>query len=499
MKKLYLMLIIILVFLIFLAWFMFNQGQDSFRLRDIYLEIEAPEQVLSGQEVSYLIKYKNNTKVTLEQTELFFSDNYQEILGDLEPGIEGEIQVLQSIFGQEGELKIIKARLKYQPENFRSFFENQAEVQIAIKSSSIIASLKGPEKASNGEFVEYELNYANKSDKAFENLEVVFETPENFMDKHIWQINKLNPDEVGSLKISGILIGEQGEEKIITAKIGKITQVKIITEIAGSPLLIEHVRQDNKYIINYQNKSRLSLENAEIIISFQGDAFDFDQFSKKIIFDSIDMTELALLEPGAKGQLEIDAPLKNPLPEENNFVLKTDVEIKSGDIKTSHELEIKLDSEFILQTKAYYESGQLPPKTGLITYYNIHWQLLNGANNLEETITTASLPLGIEWQGEVSNENGRIYYDQEANEVVWDLGEVPAWVGMSQPVYEAIFRIALRPQSSQVNKIVSILNQSMLITKDTFTEKTLSASSDYITSDLPDDPNISYEQGVIHD
>lgn len=508
MKKIYLIIFLILIFAGVFAWYMFEQGQKSFMLRDVKLEIIAPEHVASGQEITYLVKYINNTKATLEQAELSLDNNHQEALGDLAPGQQGEIELKKSLFGQQGEIKIIKAKLKYLPSNFRSFFETETQIEISVKSSSIIASLGGPEQASNGQLVEYTLNYANKSDSTFENLEIKFIYPDGFeSDQDTWQINKLEPDEIGQLKIQGILSGEHGQEKEIIAQISKITQVSAKTKIIGSPLSLEQIKTDNGYIIKYENKSQLSLEQVEITMQFKSQALDFDtvevengsfdKFAKKITWNSGGVPGLALLEPNTQGQINFIIRLKDPLPEQNNFALKTIAQIKSGEIKNSQELEIKLDSQFILQTRAYYASGQLPPKVNQNTYYNIHWQLLNGANNLEETVITASLPLGLDWQGQVNKDYGRLYYDQETNEVVWDLGQVPAWVGRSQAVYEAVFQIALRPVPSQANKIISVLNETILITKDSFTEKTLTARNAYITSDLPDDANISYSQGII--
>lgn len=487
---------------------MFERGQSSFMLRDVKLEIIAPEHVASGQEIIYLVKYTNNTKVTLKQTELIFENNHHENLGDINSGQEGEIEFTKSLFGQEGEIKTIQAKLKYLPSNFRSFFETETKTEITIKSSSIIASLDGPKKAANGQLVEYILNYANKSENAFENLEIIFTFPEGFNAQDTWHINKLAPDAIGNIKIQGALFGNDGDEKIITAKIGEITEVSASVIISGSPLVIEQIKTENGYIIRYENKSDLSLNNAKISVELQSEAFDFetvqvnngsfDKFAKKITWSSAGVSELEILEPGQKGQINFEIKLKNPLPESKNFILKTIAQIKAGKITNSQEIFYKLDSNLTLQTKAYYSSGALPPKLNQITYYDIHWQLLNGANNLKETIITASLPAGIDWQKQVSNEHGRIYYDQEANEVVWDLGDAPAWIGRSNPVYETIFQVKLEPIASQVNKIVWVLNETILITKDTFTENTLTARNSYITSDLPDDPNINYNQGVVN-
>ncbi|PIP16902.1 MAG: hypothetical protein COX44_02840 [Candidatus Portnoybacteria bacterium CG23_combo_of_CG06-09_8_20_14_all_37_13] len=510
MKKIWLMIIFVIFVVGLVGWYMFSQGQSSFMLRDVKLEIIVPENTASGQEISCLVKYANKTKVALEQVELSFGENNHQNLGSLKPGQEGEIEFKKSFFGQENEKQIIEARLRYQPANFRSFFETKAQAEVKIKSSSIIASLTGPKQASNGQMVEYVLNYANKTENVFENIEINFTYPEGFTpqeQKNIWLIEKLEANQIGNLKIQGVLFGQDEEEKTITAKINEITQVSISTKIIGSPLLLEQIKTTDGYLVKYENKSQLSLSQAEITVQLESDAFDFetvdvqngsfDKFAKKITWSSAGVPELEDLESGESGQLDFKIKLKNPLPQNNNFTLKSAAQIRAGDIQNSQELITKLDSQFILQAKAYYVSGQLPPKVGQITYYDVHWQLLNGANNITEAVVIASLPAAIEWHGVASNDRGRLYYDQASNEVVWDLGSVPAWVGRNQAVYEAVFRISLWPTASQAGKVVPILNETILTVKDDFTENILTSQQDYTSSDLPDDPNISYGQGVV--
>jgi len=508
MKKFWLISGLILFFIILLAWQAFEQGQNSFRLRDVLLEVHAPEEISSGQEVVYLIKYANNTKTTLKQVELSFGD-FRENLENLKSGQEGEVEIKKRIFGQEQELKISKAKLRYLPANFSSFFETAAFSEIKIISSLIIASLDGPSKAASGELVEFTLNYANKSENIFENLEINFAYPEKFsvqgQDNFI--IQKLEKDQIGSLKIKGILTGQEGEIKTLIAKIGQITEIKAEVEITGFPLLIEQTYNQEKYFIKYQNKSDLLLKNAIIILELDSQAFDFnslqvkqgsfDKFNKKITWTSAGVSELADLEPGEKGELDFKIKIKDPLPQDKNFILQGIAKITAGEISNSHKLSIKLDSKLVLQVKAYYNKGELPPKVGQSTYYNIHWQILNSSNDLEDAVITASLPQSISWHSAVNNEHGRIYYDEAANEIVWDLGKVPAWTGHYSPVYETVFQVKLEPISQQANKTVSVLNETILIAKDMFTQNTLTGQHTYITSELPDDPNISYEQGIV--
>jgi len=304
-----------------------------------------------------------------------------------------------------------------------------------------------------------------------------------------------------------VLFGQDGEEKVVMAKIGEITQISAATKIIGSPLFLEQTKTTDGYLVKYENKSQLSLVQAEITVQLEGDAFDFetieiqdgsfDKFTKKITWNSSGVPALAALDKGESGQVDFKIRLKNPLPQVNNLALKSTAQIRAGDVQNSQELITKLDSQFNLQAKVYYASGQLPPRVNQLTYYNVHWQLLNGANDIAETIVTASLPAAIEWHGIVSNDRGRLYYDQASNEVVWDLGHVPAWVGRNQAVYEAVFSISLWPTTDQVGKVVPILNETIFTAKDTFTENILTSQQNYISSDLPDDPNIGYGQGII--
>ena len=41
-------------------------GGSSFKERDVVLELEVPEQAMSGDEITYLLKYENKTRLDLK-------------------------------------------------------------------------------------------------------------------------------------------------------------------------------------------------------------------------------------------------------------------------------------------------------------------------------------------------------------------------------------------------------------------------------------------------
>jgi hypothetical protein len=61
-----------LVGLVFLAAFTYQKGRASFDIEDVILEIKAPEEIISGEEIIYSIYCSNNSKVALKNAEITF-------------------------------------------------------------------------------------------------------------------------------------------------------------------------------------------------------------------------------------------------------------------------------------------------------------------------------------------------------------------------------------------------------------------------------------------
>jgi len=54
---------------------------------------------------------------------------------------------------------------------------------------------------------------------------------------------------------------------------------------------------------------------------------------------------------------------------------------------------------------------------------------MNVSNDLTNANVTASLPAGVKWKNVFSPTDANVSFDDRSNELVWNLGSLPAGIG----------------------------------------------------------------------
>ena len=179
-------LIAIFIIVILIAAAAIFWGRHSFSKAKVEIDIEVPEEIASGEEISLMIKYENNNRVDLGDAYLIidypmgtFSLEGKEIfqeeksLGTILRKSEGEKEFRIRFVGEEGSAKSLVAKLNYQPQNINSRFENSALLRIEINSVLIGIDIEGSEETTSGQEVSYLIEYENKTDDDVADAEVV--------------------------------------------------------------------------------------------------------------------------------------------------------------------------------------------------------------------------------------------------------------------------------------------------------------------------------------
>jgi hypothetical protein len=109
----------------------------------------------------------------------------------------------------------------------------------------------------------------------------------------------------------------------------------------------------------------------------------------------------------------------------------------------------------------------------------------------------SSLPSGLRWTGNVYPKNEKIVYNERTNQIIWDVGDVAAGVGILDPVREVEFQVGVTPQANQVGEPVVLINKSNLTAKDNFTNEDVSLTSEQRNSELPEDSTVGYTNGKV--
>jgi len=512
MKKFFKIVLILIVFLAGLSGVMWYKGQQSFRLRDVELLIEHPQEIQSGEEIIYNVKYHNKTKVSLLNTKLFFDSQQIKDLGELAPGDQGQVEINRKISGEPGQLIEAEAKLTYKPSNLNSPFVSVKKTSFIIGEPGVMLSIEAPQEAINGQLINYNFNYLNKSDQEINDLILYIEFPSGFepeTEKSEYVLKSIKPDQIKHLKISGVIKGNEGEVKTLRARINQVNWVSADVAIVGPPLEISQNYSNNKIVIDYNNTSDIVLSDVKFNLEFtyvpdifawdnvRAEKGSFDKFAKIAVWVSSGVSKLAEINPGDQGQLVLNLPFKGDLSQTEEVELKTKLNVLSSEFNTTQEAEFKIPTVINLQASADYSGGTLPPKVGKTTYYNIYWRVMNSFNQADNVMITASLPANVAWNNLISLEKGDLRWDEENKEVVWDLGNLPAQTGYNSPVQEAVFQVALTPDITQAGNSVWILGETILSAIDSFTQDSITANQSFITSDLTDDPNLSPGDGIV--
>ena len=194
LKWLILLALVLLVVSFLSFWF---RG-PSFGDKNVGLEVEGPTQAKAGEEVTYIVKYANNTKLTLydlkftffypEESIVLESDEAEDLsdrftVESLRSGEKGEKEFKVFLVGEKGDTKKAKAQLSYKAGDLKSSFEKEVELTTTILSTPISLTLVSPPNVLPGQTVNYILDYRNEAEETITDLLFEFTYPEGFSPK----------------------------------------------------------------------------------------------------------------------------------------------------------------------------------------------------------------------------------------------------------------------------------------------------------------------------
>lgn len=413
----------------------------------ITINIMAPQNIAGGDEVNYVINYKNtsqeniaNVRVRAQYPDGFtyaqsdpkpLEGNNIWYVGNLAGGSEGKIIINGKLEGEQENIRVFKIEVgATEKGTFAMYNEDEARTKIVASPFAIAQTVNGLTSlnANAGDNLRFEIIYKN----------------------------------MGTIGLRDV----------------------IVTEYISSPVL---------------DYTTLELD---------GGAYDSE--NKTITWKASDYPKLANLNPGEGGVISFSIKVKGIISVENsndkNFVITSRAKIDSPDIPTpismnkiisGNVMDIKLNSKLIMNTNGYYSdsvisnSGPVPPKVGEETTYTIHWKVGNVSNDVNEAKVEAVLPTIARMTGKIFPEGAPLTYNERTNSIVWDMGNVEAGVGILSAPKEVAFQVSIKPSVDLLGREVSLLESSVLSARDSFTGEVISVKSAPKTTNLPEDASIS--------
>jgi hypothetical protein len=467
-------------------------------------------------------------------------------MGEIKAGASGQYILKGRAYDPRGTVIYVKADLNYTPSNFNSQFSAKSQLGIRVTSTPIEFEVLAPQYIASGDAVDYLISYKNTGQADFNDLHVKIDYPESFIfsksspsvseGNNIWYIGRLAAGASGKIVVSGKLEGTRDEAKNATAYIGKLEQgefisyneEKAVTNIAASPLVIAQVvnglqnlnvkaGDTLRFEIAYKNDSELGYRDAIVTEKIDSPVLDystlrldqgaFNSDSKTITWKAADFANLRFLGPGQAGLIRFSIKVKDVIPitgpADKNFVISALAKIDSPDIPTpiksnkviaGNEMDMKLTSKIVIETKGFYydpvipNSGPLPAQVGKETTYTIHWLAENVSNDVTGAKIETVLPTGVSMTGKIYPEDARLAYNERNNTIVWEIGNISAGTGVISSPKEAVFQIKFVPSPEQGGASSGeILNPSVFSAKDTFTGEDLSVTSEKKSTILIED------------
>jgi hypothetical protein len=413
------LVIIILAIIVGAAGFWYWQ-RNPYSKEILKLEILGPEETDLSQEVEYIIKYKNNGNVRLEEPRLAFElpehtllpvliiseageeegflrrqEFGPEDLGDIYPGEEKIIRVKARLFGKEGETKTAKAWLSYQPKNLKARYESATTFTTAIKSVPLTFDFDLPSKVETGRDFKFYLNYFSSLDYPLTNIGVKVDYPSGFeflesepqsLGKTEWETPLLNKTEGGRIEIQGRLVGEVREQKIFKAFLGvwqndEFIPLKEITkgvEITKPHIFVfQRINDSDEYIANpgdllhyeifFRNIGEEPFKDLFLVAELEGKAFDlgslrseFGQFNEgggSVVWDWRDVPELRFLGQGEEGKVEFWISLKGEWEVSSPQDKNFVLENNVLISQVKEKFTTKINSKLVISQKGYFQDN----------------------------------------------------------------------------------------------------------------------------------------------
>jgi hypothetical protein len=554
MSKTFIFFIIFVFLLVIVGFFWYWQG-NIYSKETVRLEILGPSEVTLGEEVEYIVKYKNNGDFRLDDPELIFeppeySVQDEEILERqvlsldklgqaIYPGEERSFSFRVRLLGKEGEVKVARAYLSYQPKDLKARYESISSFTTRIKSVPISLDFDLPSKVESAKDFTFRLNYFSNTDYLLTNLRVQIEYPVGFefinsspksLEKTDWQLPLLNKSEGGRIEVTGNISGKIGDVRIFKAKIGtwkdgefillkettrgvEVTKLSIYLrqEINNNPKYVALPGDWLHYEIYFKNIGEEDLTNLFMVSQLESEALDLDtiksdlgvnqQGDNSIVFDWRKVSQLQYLIPKQEGKVDFLIKVKDRLGNVKNPTITNKVFI--GQIK--EEFVTKISSKIEISQKGFFNdevfgnSGPIPLRVGQPTTFTVMWHITNYYSDIRNARVKAVLPQGVELTGEIFPEErvSDFSFDSESREVVWAVGDVEREVGLTKPVSTIAFQVRFIPSENHKNTKPNIIGEATITGEDSWTEAIIQSTSPAINTTLPDDPTVEADLGIV--
>jgi len=399
--------------------------------KNIVVTIDTPVAVTPGVPQEIVIQVTNNNRVPLDYANLtvIFPQGsrdsgdaskdlreQQKVLGIIQPGETVEYKTRTIFLGEEGEEKIVGAKIEYRFERMNSTFTKDSERPVRMLSAPINLTVTTLKEVNAGQQIEVSVNAVSNTVIPLRDIFIKMEYPQGFIyggaepkpsfGNNIWRVGTLTPSSKFPIKIQGVLGGVDADKRVFRTMVGvgsdkterdiailygqAITELSVKRPFIGIGLTINdkpagdalaYYGKKSKGVVTFKNNLSSPITNAQIEVRITGVALNrssvsasnegFYQSIDKTIYwkSSTGNTVLAELSAGESGTVEFSF---EPLPPDSgnklitNPIITAEVTVRGRrmsesnvpeEIKTVVAQNVKIVSDVQFVTRSLYYSG----------------------------------------------------------------------------------------------------------------------------------------------
>ncbi|HYE22853.1 MAG TPA: hypothetical protein VEA92_00130 [Candidatus Paceibacterota bacterium] len=544
-------------------------GTRSVSTDRVDVAIKGPTSIASGDAVQLVITIDNRNPAPIESTLLTVeypegtrsADNtseemvrYTDTVGSVMPGERATRTARAVISGAANQVVTIPVTFEYRIEGSNAVFVKREEYSFTITSSPVSLSVAALSESASGQPVTVTVIARANGTDPVESVAVMGEYPFGFQVQstepaaaqgNLFELGGLAPGESKTIRVTGILTGQQGDERVFRFTAGTprgggsqalavtyTTQEALVTitrPFLGVALSLNRDESDTVIVrageqvqgtLSWANSLPTTVLDGQINVRVSGDAADtrnvkassgfYRSSDQTIVFNRETSAGLRELQPGDSGGGSFTVPmrskaelaaLRNPtmtftvsvagrrvgesgVPETINSTVTKTVKVST---------DLTLTSRAVRSTGPFTNTGPWPPVADQETTYTILLSASNTVNSVGGAKVTATLPSYVTFTGMVQPADGSVTYNASTREVSWVVGDMPA--GTSGRT--AAFQVSLLPSTSQRGTSPVLVFPQTISGYDRFVEKQVTSTASDLTTETTSDPGYNNSLGTV--
>ena len=568
-KKFFIFSLLFAIAAIGISAFTFFTGGNTVSNDNITINIGGNSFTPGGDELPLQVEVVNKNPTDLELADLYVAYdkggdssggaqyvNELNSIGTVNAGKTAKKNVFVKLYGGEGTTQNIDFTLQYRIHGSNAIFIKKTSFPVTISSAPIALSVDIPKNVTPNQSISFKVHVQSNAKTTVSGVllhidypngfKFAFATPSAKAFNNVWDLGDLEPGEKYDLTVTGIVYGNDGEDRAFHVSVGSASAsdntvigltynslaqiVTLVKPFISASLAINGSSSDTVAVpsastvdvtVDWSNNLPTLVTDAQIVVTLSGNAFDptkvnsskgfYDSVKKTITWDRTNDTDLASIQPSDHGSVDFTFDVPSLISGSgivNTPTVNMSVSIAGkqpdigGAVSQVTDFESKkavVSSDLGFSVDAFYKngiftnSGPIPPKANTPTTYTVVWTITNSANTLADATASATLPTYVDWMNSFYPTNDGLSYDDSTRTITWNMGQVVSGTGFSGGSRTVSFQVRLNPSISQVGSVPKLVLDTSVNAKDTFTGDTLSTTKPAISTRLQNDSGFPYD------